>query len=76
MKVSFREPDGTLKQEIKIAMAIDNYKLPKKEEWWAKCVEKMPQDFFKYRFDREEITQGLSLNTSFVIRYFRLKEVL
>lgn len=61
------------KEEIKIGLAIDDYKLPRKEFWWKKCLEKTPFIERYYYLDREESGPGLSPKTTMLYRFYKLK---
>lgn len=73
MKVQFKNKDGSFKKELKIAMVIDDYKMPNKDTWWTRGIGKLPDDFKNYEFDREEIHPGITVNTMTIIRYYKLK---
>lgn len=62
------------KKEIKIGMALDEYKLPEKESWWKIALEKAPYVEQEYDFVREEQKPGLSPGTVMLYRHYKLKE--
>ena len=76
MKFSIYEENGSMKPELKIGMALDDYKLKNKEEWWRKCLKKVPEIEKHYAFDREEIGAGVTANTVMCFRFYKLKEAL
>ena len=59
--------------ELKIAMVLDDYKIPNKEEWWRKCLNKKPEIERDYEFVREEAGPGITKNTTNFYRYYRRK---
>ncbi len=61
------------KREIKIGMAIDDYKLSNKEVWWKKCLAGRPDIEEKYELVREEVGKGLSPNTTMLYRFYKLR---
>lgn len=63
------------KAELKIGMAIDDYKLSQKEVWWKKCLAQRPEIEQKYELIREETGKGLSPNTTMLYRFYKLKEI-
>ena len=74
IKDAFYDENNRRKKEVKFAMVIDDYKLPDKEVWWGKSLGSIPKSQLdKYEFDREEITKGLTPDTSIVYRYYKLR---
>lgn len=61
------------KEEIRIAMVLDDYKIPNKEDWWRKCLKKVPHLERDYEFVREEPGPGISKDTTNFYRHYRLK---
>lgn len=62
------------KKELKIGMAIDDYKLPNKEKWWNQCLTMRPEIERDYDLVREESGKGISPKTTMLYRYYKLKE--
>lgn len=62
-----------IKDEIKIAMVLDDYKIKNKEEWWKKSLAKKPEIEENYDLVKEEIGAGITKNTTTCYRYYRLK---
>jgi len=61
-------------EEVKIAMAIDDYKLKNKAEWWVKCMKEIPANLIEpYELFKEEVGNGVTKNTVMVYRWYRLK---
>lgn len=75
MKFSIYDESGELKSELKIGMAIDDYKLKNKEEWWRKCLAKIPDIEKHYDFVREEVGAGVTTNTVTCYRFFKLRDL-
>ena len=73
MKFSIYDEDGNMKPELKIGMAIDDYKLPNKEEWWVRCLKKLPEVQKNYDFVEETVDAGITKNTLMCYRIYRLK---
>lgn len=74
MKFSIYEENGEMKPELKVCMAIDDYKLKNKEDWWRKCMAKLPEIERHYDFVREEVGAGVTANTLMCYRFFKLKQ--
>lgn len=70
---SIYDENGKMKPEIKVGMAIDDYKLKNKDEWWIKCLEKIPEVVEYYDFVREEIGAGITKNTVMCYRFYKLR---
>lgn len=62
------------KNEIKIALVLDDYKVKNKEDWWKRALKEAPHIEKNYDFVREESGPGLTKNTTILYRYFKLKE--
>jgi hypothetical protein len=62
------------KEEIKIALILDDYKVPNKEHWWKKALKKAPHIERDYELVREEAGAGISKNTTNFYRFYRLKK--
>lgn len=60
-------------KEMKIALVIDSYKLPKKDAIWAKALRRKPEIERNYEFVKEDVGPGLTPNTTIVYRWYRLK---
>lgn len=60
-------------KEIKIALVIDNYKLPDKEYWWREALKKQPEIEQNYEFVREEIGRGPFKDTTNLFRFYKPK---
>lgn len=60
-------------KEIKVAMAIDDYKLSNKEVWWKKCLDRKPEIERDYELIREETGPGVSKDTTMLYRFYKLK---
>ncbi len=63
-----------MKKEIMIGMALDDYKLKNKEEWWRRSLARKPEIERDYDFVREEVGAGVTPNTVMVYRFYKLKE--
>ena len=61
-----------MKKDIKLALALDDYKLNIKETLWAEALAKIPW-IKDYKFIREEVRAGPTKNTTILFRYFELK---
>ena len=75
MKFTIYDESGGMKPEIKIGMAIDDYKLKNKEHWWRKCLKKLPEVERHYEFVKEEMGAGVTANTLMCYRFYKLKPV-
>lgn len=64
---------NTEKEEIKIALVMDDYKLKNKEDWWQKCLAQRPDIEQGYDFVREELHPGVSKDTTTAIRFYKKK---
>jgi hypothetical protein len=62
-----------VKQELKIAMVIDDYKLKNKADWWVKSLAQKPEIEKNYDLVREEIGAGVTANTLTCYRFYKLK---
>lgn len=62
------------KNEIKIALVIDDYKVPGKDTWWKMALKKKPEIERDYEFVREESGPGITNGTTNFYRYYRLKK--
>lgn len=61
-------------KEVKIGLALDDYKLKNKDEWWVKCLKKIPSELLEpYELIKEETGNGVTKNTVMVYRYYKLK---
>lgn len=74
MKFSIYNENGEMVKELKVAMVIDDYKLKNKDDWWRKCLVKIPEVEKNYDFVREEIGAGITAKTVNCYRFFKLKE--
>lgn len=63
------------KDEIKIALVMDDYKVKNKEDLWRRSLATRPDIERDYVFDREEMHPGLTKNTTTSIRYFKKKAI-
>jgi hypothetical protein len=61
-----------MKDEVKLALVIDDHKLPLKEAHWAASLAKVPW-IKDYDFVREEVSAGPTANTTTLFRHFKLK---
>ena len=68
------------KENIKIGMVIDSYKMPQLEEYWNECM-KRPEfikaypNMNRYELVSQSIKDGLVENVKTVVREYKLKEV-
>ena len=75
MKNLFYDEKNNQKKHVKIAIAIDDYKLPKKAEWIARCIDKLPKkQLNKYDFISEDVKPGVTENTSLIFLNYKLKD--
>ena len=63
-----------MKEIIKIGMLISDYKLSNKDVWWEKALTQRPEIERDYDLVREEIGEGLTIGTTSLYRYYKLKE--
>jgi hypothetical protein len=69
----FWTENGKPKAEVKIGMVMDNYKLKNKDDWWNRGVGQLPEEFTRiYKFDREEISAGITQDTITICRWYKL----
>lgn len=61
------------KDEMKIALVMDDYKLKNKEDWWAKALDSNPELRDNYIMVKEEILSGITSDTTTIIRHFKRK---
>jgi hypothetical protein len=61
------------KETLKIALVIDDYKLPNKDQLWKDSLDKAPNIEKEYQLDKEEIKLGPTPTTLSIIRYYKLK---
>lgn len=74
MKFSIYDDNGSMKSELKIGLAIDDYKLKTKDKWWRKMMAKVPEVEINYDLIREEVGNGVTDNTLMCYRYYKIKE--
>ncbi len=72
MKFSIYDESGQMKPHLQVGMALDDYKLKNKEEWWRKCLAKIPEVERNYDFVREEVGAGITVNTVMCYRFYKL----
>lgn len=63
-----------MKRELKIALVMDDYKLPDKDKWWKRALDKTPEIRDNYDLVKEEQCRGLSPDTTIVTGFFKLRE--
>ena len=63
-----------MKQEIKIALVLDDYKVKNKAEWWVKSLKNTPNITKNYDLIKEEAGPSVTKNTTTFFRYYRLKK--
>ena len=62
-----------MKQEIKIALVLDDYKVKNKAEWWVKSLKNTPNITKNYDLIKEEAGPSVTKKTTTFFRYYRLK---
>jgi len=62
------------KEEMKIALVLDDYKVPNKDDWWKKSLKSAPQIERDYDFVREESGQGITKDTTIFYCFYKLKD--
>lgn len=62
-----------MKEEIKIALMLDDYKVKNKDDWWNKSLKTRPEIEQDYYLDREESGPGITKDTTVFFRFYKLK---
>ena len=63
-----------LEKEMKIALVLDNYKLPNKVDYWIKAMKETPWVEECYTLDRETTGMGITAGTMISYRHYKLKD--
>lgn len=63
----------SLKQQIKIALVMDDYKVKNKDDFWRAALKKRPEIERDYEFVSEEMGPGITKDTSISYRTYKLK---
>jgi hypothetical protein len=67
MKFSIYDENGAMKPELQVGLAIDDYKLKNKDDFWRKMLAKVPEIELHYELIREKVGEGLTVTQSCAI---------
>lgn len=62
------------KNEIKLALVMDDYKVKNREDLWVRALNTQPNIRDNYHFVKEEMIPGVSPKTTTSIRWFEPNE--